>query len=275
LDPPPEDPLTRRGPAIAWLVAGGFFAGLATATKWTGLYAWAAIGLLFVADWLGRRERSIWFVAPGPLGPALIVVLFIALPLAVYVLSYIPYFSLGHTFEEFLRLQQSIYNYHSHLNATHDYGSSWYQWPFGRKAVYLYVSQTGFERQEIWTIPNLVLFWGGLVAMFALVRRALRTHSTALGLVAFAAAIQYVSWIPIGRVTFLYHYLPVVPFLAIALGWWLAVGLRGQRYQREIGIGVVSAAVIFFGAFLPMLEGWNMPLGYLEWAKDVLPWVFR
>jgi MFS family permease len=270
-----DTPVLRRGPAIMWLVAGGFFAGLTTATKWTGFYAWAGIGLLFVADWIGRRERSIWFVLPNVLGPAIILASFVALPMGVYVATFVPYFSLGHTFGEFLSLQSNIFNYHSDLNATHSFGSSWYQWPFGRKAVYLFVSQTGFERQELWTIPNLVLFWGGLVAMVAVVRRAIRTSSTALGIIAFAAIIQYVTWIPIGRVTFLYHYLPVVPFLAIALGWWLVVGLSQQRRQREIAIAFVTAAVAFFGLFLPMLEGWNMPFGYLDWARSFLPWVFR
>ncbi len=270
-----EQPVLSRGRAIMWLSAGGIFAGLTTATKWTGLYAWAGIGLLFIADWIGRRERSIWFVLPNVLGPALIILSFVALPMGVYVASFVPYFSLGHTFGEFLRLQSNIFNYHSDLNATHSFGSSWYQWPFGRKAVYLYVSQTGSERQELWTIPNLVLFWGGLVAMVAVVRRAIRTHSTALGLIAFAAIIQYVTWIPISRVTFLYHYLPVVPFLAIALGWWLVVGLSDQRRQREITIAFVTGAVAFFGLFLPMLEGWNMPFGYLDWARNFLPWVFK
>jgi hypothetical protein len=270
-----DQPVLNRGRTIMWLFAGGFFAGLSTATKWTGFYAWAGIGLLFIADWIGRRERSIWFVLPNVLGPALVLFSFLALPLGVYVASFVPYFSLGHTLGDFLRLQSNIFNYHSDLNATHSFGSPWYQWPFGRKAVYLYVSQTGLERQELWTIPNLVVFWGGLVAMVAVVRRAVRTRSTALGLIAFAAIIQYVTWIPIGRVTFLYHYLPVVPFLAIALGWWLVVGLREHRYQREITIAFVTAAVAFFGLFLPMVEGWNMPFGYLDWARDFLPWVFQ
>ena len=65
-----EQPVLSRGRAIMWLFAGGLFAGLTTATKWTGFYAWAGIGLLFIADWIGRRERSIWFVLPNVLGPA-------------------------------------------------------------------------------------------------------------------------------------------------------------------------------------------------------------
>ena len=203
------------------------------------------------------------------------MVSFVVLPVGVYVATFVPYFSLGHTFGEFLSLQSNIFNYHSDLNATHSFGSSWYQWPFGRKAVYLYVSQTGSNvrrsgRSRTWFCSGVDCWrwWPWSAAPSGRNRRR-------LGLIAFAAIIQYVTWIPIGRVTFLYHYLPVVPFLAIALGMVAGRRFEQQRRQREIAIAFVTAAVAFFGVFLPMLEGWNMPFGYLDWARNFLPWVFQ
>ncbi|MEX0873807.1 MAG: phospholipid carrier-dependent glycosyltransferase [Actinomycetota bacterium] len=269
------DPPRRRGAAIAWLAAAGLFAGCTTATKWTGIYTLAGIGLLFLADGFSRREDSIWFLAPGLAGPMVVGLLLVSLPFGVYLATYIPYFSLGHDFGDFLRLQGSMFDYHASLNATHPFGSPWYGWPWGRRAVYLYVLQTGSERAEIWTIPNLVVFWGGIVAMVAVVRKAFQSRSAALAIVFLAAAVQYLPWVPIGRVTFLYHYLPVVPFLCIALAWWLVEGRRGQRLHREAAIATAVLAVAFFLVWLPMLEGWNMPFGYLDAARNVLPWVFR
>jgi dolichyl-phosphate-mannose--protein O-mannosyl transferase len=141
--------------------------------------------------------------------------------------------------------------------------------------VFLYLLDQGTHRSEIWTFPNLVVFWGGLVAMAASVVSTVRTRSAAIGVVLLGAAIQYVPWMTVSRVTFMYHYLAVVPFLAIALAWWLVIGLRDVPHQREIAIGVSVAAVLFFFAILPMLVGWSMPISYLDDIRHLFPWVIR
>jgi dolichyl-phosphate-mannose--protein O-mannosyl transferase len=89
-------------------------------------------------------------------------------------------------------------------------------------------------------------------------------------LVPFAALIQYLPWAVVGRVMFLYHYLPVVPFLAIALGWWLT---RQRRHRTVIMAAVAAAAVALFGVQLPMLEGWTVSTSYLDAVHIALRWV--
>jgi dolichyl-phosphate-mannose--protein O-mannosyl transferase len=195
------------------------------------------------------------------------------IPLAVYVLTYIPYFSLGHSFADLIGLQEQMYGYHANLEATHPFSSPWYGWLFGYRAVFLYLAGEGAERSEIWTIPNLVVFWGGLLGIVAMVRESRVVRSAALGVVMLAAVIQVLPWTTVGRVLFLYHYLPVVPFLAIALAWWMTIGLRESRYRTQIAAGVAVASVLFFVAVLPMLEGWSMSVGYLDAVRNALPWV--
>jgi dolichyl-phosphate-mannose--protein O-mannosyl transferase len=263
-----------RTAVLGWLAASGFFAGLALASKWVGLYALAAIVLLLLWDAVGRGSDGILSVAGPPVtSAAFVVAAFAAVPLVLYLLSYIPYFSLGHSFADFLRLQKQMYEYHANLRATHPFGSRWYGWPIGHKAVFLYLANHGLNRSEIWTIPNIVVFWGGLVAMWAAVSRAQRARSAGLVLVVGAALAQYLPWTIVSRVTFLYHYLPVVPFLAIALGWWLIVGLRGSRYQWIVATLVPLAAVAFFFAVLPALEGWSVSGTTLNTIRGSLPWI--
>lgn len=105
--------------------------------------------------------------------------------------------------------------------------------------------------------------------------RIVRDRSAALAIVVFAALAQYLPWVTVRRVIFLYHYLPVVPFLAIALGWFLFVGLRGYRYQRVVAIGAGVGAVAFFLAVLPMLEGWSVSVRYLDTIRNIFPWVIK
>jgi 4-amino-4-deoxy-L-arabinose transferase-like glycosyltransferase len=272
-DDPDAKPTVSRGAAIVWLFATGLTGGLGLASKWPVIYALGGIGLLYLWDGFDRREHSIWRVAGGFVPSiALIAVAMGALPLAVYFLTYLPYMSLGHSFADALELQRGMFNYHATLTATHPYGSPWYGWPLGYRAVYLYVHTTGAERAEIWTFPNLVVFWGGLLAFAVAVRRFVSQRSVALALVVGPALVQYVPWIFVGRVTFMYHYLPVVPFLALGLAWLLVRGVEDERYRPHALRWAPVAAVAFFLFSYPILVGWTMPNRYFDLTR-VFSWV--
>jgi dolichyl-phosphate-mannose--protein O-mannosyl transferase len=263
-----------RVAALAWLAGTGLFVGLAGSSKWVAVYGYVAMMLVVLWDGLRRGADGLWGIAGRPEPSlAVLVALLFAIPVAVYITTYIPYFSLGHSFGDLLRLQGQMYGYHAHLDATHPFSSPWYAWPFGYKAVFLYLHGSGAERAEIWTIPNLVVFWGGLAAMGSVVRRSMSGRTGALGLVAFAAVVQYLPWAAVGRVVFLYHYLAVVPFLALALAWFCVEGIAHVPYRKAIAASVAGAAVLFFLAVLPMLEGWSMSTGYLSAVRQFLPWV--
>jgi dolichyl-phosphate-mannose--protein O-mannosyl transferase len=269
-----DAPARSRGAAIGWLVAVGLLAGAGGASKWVALYGFVAICLFLVWDGLRHGRDGMWGVAGSPMASLFVFALCLGvIPVLVYITTYIPYLSLGHSFGELFDLQGQMYAYHAHLNATHPFSSPWFGWPFGYRAVFFYLAGSGAERSEIWTIPNLVVFWGGLLAMGAAVRRARSTRSTALAIVVFAALMQFLPWVSVGRVVFLYHYLPVVPFLAIALAWLLAVDLRETRYWKPVMVATVAGAAVFFIAVLPMLSGWKVPVKYLDDVRAALFWV--
>ena len=107
------------------------------------------------AAWIGREPLE-------ALAPGRGAVLLGALPIGIYVASYAPYFALGHSFSDFLTLQRGMYDYHSQLTATHPFGSPGSGWPFGHRAVWVYLSDAGARRTEIWAAGNPVVFIGGL-----------------------------------------------------------------------------------------------------------------
>jgi dolichyl-phosphate-mannose--protein O-mannosyl transferase len=265
-----RDRLTAAG----WLLAAGIFAGLGFASKWPVFYGMVGVGLLMLWDAATRKRRSIWYIGGG-VGRGSVIVLFtlVAIPLGIYLLSYVPYFRLGHGLGEWFKLQQSMLDYHASLTATHPFGSPWYGWPFGYRAVYLYLAQFGAERAEIWSIPNLVVGIGGLVAMGVVIGEAFKRRSGAIAIIALGALVQYLPWVAVTRVTFMYHYLPVIPFLCLALAWLLIVRLREHPQQRMIAIAVTAVAVVFFVALYPVLVGWQMPSGYGDAVRALIPWV--
>jgi dolichyl-phosphate-mannose--protein O-mannosyl transferase len=191
---------------------------------------------------------------------------------AVYLASYIPYLRLGHSFDDLLSLQGSMYDYHANLTAGHPYSSAWYEWPFGRKAVFFFASSRDASLLQIWTMANPVVLIGGLLGLCAMAIRARRAGDTSLALVPAVAVLQFAPYVLISRALFLYHYLPVVPLLAIALGWWVA-GRRERVSVAPAVVGTVAVAAGFF-ALLPMLDGWWVSQSYLDTVRSWLSWYF-
>jgi dolichyl-phosphate-mannose--protein O-mannosyl transferase len=71
----------------------------------------------------------------------------------------------------------------------------------------------------------------------------------------------------------MYHYLPVVPWLALALGWFLVLGLRGWKHRKTAIVAVSVAAFAVFAFLYPILVGWEMPVSYLDLVRELFPWV--
>lgn len=275
----PSSKRRARVTTLAWLLACALAAGCAAASKWTGFYALFGILLLFVWDVWRRRERGVGGLVKNPLvslslvGTALAVI-----PLLVYLVTYVPYFRLGHSLGDLWGLQQSMYDYHAHLTAGHPYSSAWYEWLFGRKAVYFFASSLGDSQSQIWTIANPVVLLGGLPAVAAMAFRSWVMRESRLALVPWAVLLQFVPYVLISRALFLYHYFPVVPFLAVAAGWWVSTRALARDQRRRFSSAdvavVVASVVLAFLALLPMLDGWWVSQGYLDTVRSWLPWMF-
>ena len=111
--------------------------------------------------------------------------------------------------------------------------------------------------------------WGlGLAAVAAWRHRVL-----AAGALVLAALVQYLPWVLVSRAAFLYHYLPVVPFLAIALAWALGREQPSRRRTYETGV-VVAAAVAVFALTLPELDGWYTSAQFHDSLHSWFPWMF-
>ena len=173
----------------------GLSFGLGAASKWTSIYAGAGLAVLWLSHWVIRFVKAHRVTAgagalDGPfadsnsesriphskLFPAFLknvcfcLVFFIAVPLLIYYLSYLPYgrakgaalFS-----REYLQIvldnQSYMFTYHakSVLGATHPYSSTWYQWLVDYRPI-LYVLEYPAQgyRTSIAAFLNPLLCWG-------------------------------------------------------------------------------------------------------------------
>ncbi len=212
--------------------------GLSFASKWSALWA---IPIFVAIHFLLKRKLTLSYIW------------FLVLPPLVYIASYIPMFTTGHSFSIFIEMQKQMWWYHTSLRATHPYTSTWWSWPFLVRPIWLYTSgKVGETIANIYAMGNPVVFWFGLGAVVVTGVKGLMEKSKKLILVAFAYLIFFVPWALSPRIMFLYHYLPSIPFLAIATGYVL-------RKHRELVAPVIIVGLVTFIYFYPHLTAMKVP----------------
>jgi len=219
--------------------------GLALASKWSAV--WAAP--IFLVIFLQRTPVKEIFRKAGRT-----FFWFLILTPVVYLGTYFDMFLTGHNLSIWWGMQEQMWWYHTGLVATHPYSSSWWSWPFLVRPIYLYTSsEVGGMVARIYAMGNPIVFWFGLASVaFSLIYAYIEKNKR-LGLVVFSYLILFVPWAASPRIMFLYHYLPSVPFLAIATGYIL-------RRNLKITLWVLATALLVFIYFYPHWAGLNIPL---------------
>jgi hypothetical protein len=184
----------------------------------------------------------------------------IALPLVVYVASYIPWawveghqlwpgWPPGHSGQTLIDLTQAMYNYHEYLPSAHPAASPWWAWPLDLKPVWFYQdSFAGGTSGSIYDAGNLVSWWLAIPAIGFAAWQAFKRRSVALGLVVIAFACQWLAWARIDRAAFQYHYYTALPFLLIALAYFIAELWHGPSWRTWV-LARLGAAAAVLGPF--------------------------
>ncbi|MCX6703885.1 MAG: glycosyltransferase family 39 protein [Candidatus Woesebacteria bacterium] len=223
--------------------------GLALASKWSALWA---IPILFVL-WLRRKDKF----------RLQTLLCFLILPFAFYFLTYLPMFLTGHNLSIWWGMQEQMWWYHTGLRATHPYTSSWWSWPLLIRPIYLYTSdEVRGMVARIYAMGNPLVFWFGLTSVILCFVYSYLEKDKNLAFVVFAYLIFFVPWAVSPRIMFLYHYLPSIPFLAIATGYIL-------RRTPKLIFGYLLICLLVFIYFYPHWAGLSIPL----WLDRSYYWV--
>jgi len=183
----------------------------------------------------------------------------LAIPVAVYVASYIPWAYIGnnaivtgwpdgHDGKTLLELTGEMYRYHDQLAAAHPASSPWWAWPLNLKPVWFY--QGGFAADTagaVYDAGNMVIWWLGIPAMAFVAVQAFRRRSLALALIAIGFASQWIPWARIDRAAFQYHYYTSLPFVILALAYFVAELWHGASARTWL-VARAAAALAVMGA---------------------------
>ena len=195
----------------------------------------------------------------------------IAIPLLVYVISYIPWgfvdnkaivegfpvaSHVGASTETLVELTERMYRYHNELTSPHAASSPWWAWPLDLKPVWFY--QGGFANgtaASIYDAGNLVIWWLGIPAMVFAGLMAYRRRSLALTLIVVGFLCQWISWARIDRAAFQYHYYTSLPFVILALAYFVAELWHGASRRTWLVARVAAALTLLGPAILWILKG--------------------
>jgi len=249
--------------------------GLAIASKWQGLYGALGLPILFFPALYKvylidkRKAKIIFFSCFG---------FFVALPLVIYVLSYIPFVNAqgGGGLRTIWDNQVLMLRYHSiyvleHLH--HPFASPWWSWPLIQVPLWQYqtvISAT--MRQGMSSLGNPAVWWFGIFAVgfavYMLAKKRRNEYDTMFLLLAYA--VNFLPWIFVTRLTFIYHYFPSVPFMV------LLIALVFKNYVKRDYLCFAYAGLVFalFVVFYPVLSGTPVSLEYVEHLRWFPRWFF-
>jgi dolichyl-phosphate-mannose-protein mannosyltransferase len=270
---------------VRQMALAGLFLGLALSTRWTSLWATGFLGLVLLCV-RGRRLLS-------PRELALAVMTFAAIPVTLYVLSYIPWMCQADPWHSRLLPERSsttgdlefplwehtraVWDYHANLTATHPYFSSWYTWPWLYRPTWYYFNQTPVTPatvRGIVALGNPWLWWLSVpVTVWALVT-GVRARDPRRIFSGLGFACLYLPWGISPRTLNYGHYLfEAIPYACLSLGMLL------DRYwdspRRNLARGYLALVVVTFLFFYPFLAGLPVPASwYYSNYRGLRPWTW-
>ncbi|MBP7768562.1 phospholipid carrier-dependent glycosyltransferase [Candidatus Woesebacteria bacterium] len=277
----------RKSHQTSDLILTAIIAGLAMASKWSGLFVLACILLFEAVHFLSgffyllaaKRVRIESILSKVATFAATRIVVLILIPLAVYVAGYTHMFLQGKGWAHFKELHNQIWWYQTTLKATHPYQSRPLEWFLDLKPVWVHVEYfpSIHMRADIYSFGNPIIFWVGAFFVIVSLASCLLSYRKFIAHVAKKAPITekiasflgdisnnsliflltayFMVWLPwqlSPRIMFFYHYTPAVPLMSIIIAYWLE---RFWSQKKIIPLLVIGSMVLVFIVWYPHWTG--------------------
>ena len=269
----------------------GITLGLASATKWSGLYFTIALALLvLIFDWIRYRyfgrEKPIKEVALRDLPKRFLQ--FGVVPVVTYLISWTGWFvtNIGwdrhysnNIFRSFAHYHAQILNFHSTLTAKHPYMANPWGWlVMGRPTSFYYKTPSGCGSdhcsKEVLALGTPLLYWSMAIALVVVFGFWLVNRDLISGTLLTVVGAGYLPWFLFQKRTmFTFYVISFEPFLILILIYLMAKYLNGARtekslkFRKQIAIAIGIIYLINFLYFLPLYYGIN--ISYNSWINHM------
>ncbi len=271
-----KDGILKR--KLKYLFLSGIFIGMAIATKWTAFFVALGLAIIFFVHFIYNIIKYKLFSKDDLKVLGFCVLFFVVIPIAIYLISYIPLFlnkdCMIKDIESFIKYQVNIYNYHSTLEATHPFTSSWYTWPILYKPMWYYVKY--YPDNIVSTIScmgNPFIWWSGAICtIISLIYMLIKKDKEA----ALFIVMIISTWFPylfIGRVMFIYHYFITLPFVMLSIVFCIKK-IEEKLNKKIVSLIILIIFLVGFIYFYPVYSGVKVSKDYIEQTKWFESWIY-
>jgi len=270
------------------LFAAGIFLACSASVKWTGL---SFLGLAwFVSCWDIVKK---FISGASPIKDIMFRgVMLVLLPFCVYMSIFAVHFSLlnksgpGDAFmspgflktlegssvesdesikpinysRKFIELNKTMYSANAHLTATHPNSSNFYTWPVMARAIYYWFEEKSPDDiSRIYLLGNPFIWWVAFLSMiFGIVFWRASPPETKVFLYT-GWLFNFIPFINIKRVMFLYHYFPALIISIVIMSFLLFDSFdRIKRYRTIVAVVLISIFILGFIFFSPLTYGFSL-----------------
>jgi dolichyl-phosphate-mannose--protein O-mannosyl transferase len=243
------------------LVVVGLLLGLGLATKWSAAYVWVlvylVVGVRIVAAGQFGREDEMASGGESKLAAQVVwaVIALLGVPLGVYAAAHLPFFATGNGLADFVELQRQRWLYHRSYDAEFAYASSWWQWPLALRPAWYGATTFGEDGRvaSVYANGNPLLYWAFLPALLWVGWRWWQQRRGALLIFLIGVLGAWLPWAAIERPTFVYHFLPAVPFCCLAVAVAVSDLYHADTgWRRTLAVEYVVLVALAFAFFYPL-----------------------
>ncbi|MDD3421047.1 MAG: phospholipid carrier-dependent glycosyltransferase [Methanocellales archaeon] len=250
------------------------FFGLAFSTKWYALYGFIGMASLFVLLKLKEfssieKKDNVQRYLVYPLS---IIFFALAISIIIYILTYIPYMLAGHSLGDVINLQFIMYGYHSSLTASHPFASSWWSWPLMLKPMWIYGNNLDGIVSTIVLMGNPAIWWVGIIFLILTATKMVRDRDKTCMFIVVLFLSQWLPYAPISRALFIYHFYANVPFMVLAITYWM--NNLWNKKTKWFVIFYLVVTLILFLIYYPVISGYPVSYEYKEGLRLLENWIF-
>ena len=167
-----------------------------------------------------------------------------------------------------------MYNYHKYLEDTHPYSSKWYEWPIMKRPLWYFNRNTSLtSRSTIVLIGNILIWYTGIIAILLLPLFIIKKKNKKSLFLLISILSLWLPYMFIGRVMFIYHYFPVLPFLYLAITNLFYQINKRNKFDWFIPIYLMACLLVFL-VYYPVSSGKEISDNYIDGTKLLSTWEY-
>lgn len=178
--------------------------------------------------------------------------------------------------QKFLELNRAMFKYNASITATHPDSSKWHQWPIGQKPVWYWSKNENGKSENVYLFGNLAIWWpvliGVIFSVFSILFKKIRQKLPPIfWIFLIGYFLNLFPYLFIGRVAFLYHYLPALIFGILTLSILyekifspFIINKTSSKIEVFSYFSHIGLCFLVFLIFSPLNLGLPMPSGRLN-----------